>query len=148
MIPPTVPEVRRLVLAMAEPEGRRRFLMGWSAWRRAHQAVAARCRAAKRAARHALRDVGRVPRRGRLGYRLDRLLRLLANFANYGVTYGSLGAAVGLLVYFYLSASIVLAGAEVNAAIYYLPTEKDTQAEEYDLDHGSQNGLDRRIGGI
>jgi hypothetical protein len=48
-----------LVLAMAEPEGRRRFLLGWSAWRRAHQAVAARCRraslAAKRAARHALR---------------------------------------------------------------------------------------------
>src|SRR3712207_1910701 len=54
LIPPTVPEVRRLVLAMAEPEGRRRFLLGWSAWRRAHQAVAARCRAAKRVARHAL----------------------------------------------------------------------------------------------
>ncbi len=54
MIPPTVPEVRRMVLAMAEPEGRRRFLLGWSAWRRAHQAVAARCRAAKHVARHAL----------------------------------------------------------------------------------------------
>jgi hypothetical protein len=39
---------------MAEPERRRRFLLGWSAWRRAHQAVAARCRAAKRAARQAL----------------------------------------------------------------------------------------------
>jgi hypothetical protein len=39
---------------MAEPEERRRFLFGWSAWRRAHQAVAARCRAAKRAARQAL----------------------------------------------------------------------------------------------
>ena len=54
MIPATVPEVRRLVLAMAEPERRRRFLLGWSTWRRAHQAVAARCRAARRAARHAL----------------------------------------------------------------------------------------------
>ncbi len=54
MIPPTVPEARKLVLAMAEPEGRRRFLLGWSAWRRAHQAVAARCRVAKRAARTAL----------------------------------------------------------------------------------------------
>ena len=55
---PTVPEVRRLVLAMAAPEGRRRFLLRWSAWRRAHQAVAARCRkaslAAKRATRQAL----------------------------------------------------------------------------------------------
>jgi membrane protein len=43
----------------------------------------------------------------------------LANFANYGVTYGSLGAAVGLLFYLYLSASVVLLGAEVNAAIYH-----------------------------
>jgi membrane protein len=41
----------------------------------------------------------------------------LANFANYGVTYGSLGAAVGLLFYFYLCASVVLFGAELNAAI-------------------------------
>jgi membrane protein len=43
----------------------------------------------------------------------------LANFADYGVTYGSLGAAVGLLFYLYLSASVVLLGAEVNAAIYH-----------------------------
>ena len=51
-----MPEVRRLVLAMAAPEGRRRFLLGWSAWRRTHQALAARCRAAKRAARNAVRE--------------------------------------------------------------------------------------------
>ena len=36
---------------MAAPKRRRRFLLGWSVWRRAHQAVAARCRAAKWAAR-------------------------------------------------------------------------------------------------
>jgi hypothetical protein len=42
-----------LVLAMAEPKGRRRFLLGWSAWRRAHQAVAARCRKASLAAKRA-----------------------------------------------------------------------------------------------
>jgi membrane protein len=41
----------------------------------------------------------------------------LVNFANYGVTYGSLGAAVGLLFYLYLCASVVLFGAELNAAI-------------------------------
>jgi membrane protein len=40
----------------------------------------------------------------------------LTRFAGFGVTYGSLGAAVGLLVYLDLSASIVLAGAELNAA--------------------------------
>jgi len=43
----------------------------------------------------------------------------LANFANYGLTYGSLGAAVGLLFYLYLCASVVLLGAELNAAIYH-----------------------------
>jgi membrane protein len=41
----------------------------------------------------------------------------LANFANRGLTYGSLGTAVGLLVYLYLSASVLL-GAEINAAVY------------------------------
>jgi membrane protein len=44
----------------------------------------------------------------------------LANFANRGLTYGSLGTAVGLLVYLYLSASVVLLGAEINAAVYRL----------------------------
>jgi membrane protein len=43
----------------------------------------------------------------------------LANFATFGVTYGSLGAAVGLLFYLYLCASVVLLGAELNAAIYH-----------------------------
>ena len=43
----------------------------------------------------------------------------LANFADYGATYGSLGAAVGLLLYLYLCASVVLFGAELNAAIYH-----------------------------
>jgi membrane protein len=47
----------------------------------------------------------------------------LANFADYGVTYGSLGAAVGLLLYFYLCASVVLLGAELNAAIYHPLTD-------------------------
>jgi membrane protein len=47
----------------------------------------------------------------------------LANFANYGVTYGSIGAAVGLLFYLYLCASVVLLGAELNAVIYHPPTD-------------------------
>src|SRR3712207_3296541 len=42
----------------------------------------------------------------------------LANFAGRGLTYGSLGTAIGLLFYLYLSACVVLFGAEVNAAIY------------------------------
>ncbi len=35
------------MLAMREPVGRRTFRLGWSHWRRAHQAVAARCHAAR-----------------------------------------------------------------------------------------------------
>ena len=39
------------------------------------------------------------------------------NFANYSVTYGGFGAVIVLLVYFYISAAILLFGAEVNAVI-------------------------------
>jgi membrane protein len=53
----------------------------------------------------------------------------LANFADYGVTYGSIGAAVGLLLYLYLCASVVLLGAELNAAIYHRP-KADTPDQE------------------
>jgi hypothetical protein len=44
-----VAEVRRLVLALAAPEERRTFHLGWSLWRRTQQAVAARCHSARRA---------------------------------------------------------------------------------------------------
>jgi hypothetical protein len=46
-----VPEVRRLVLAMAGPEEEREFRLGWSVWRRTHQAIAKRCHTASRAVR-------------------------------------------------------------------------------------------------
>jgi membrane protein len=51
----------------------------------------------------------------------------LVTFANYGVTYGSLGAAVGLLFYLYLCASVVLFGAELNAAIYHPVTNANAK---------------------
>lgn len=50
-----MPEVRCIVLAMAEAEEEKRvFRLGWSRWRRAHQAVAARCRKATLVAKRAL----------------------------------------------------------------------------------------------
>ncbi len=49
VIPLTVPEVRRLILAMTGPHEERDFRLGWSLWRRAHQAVARRCHMANRA---------------------------------------------------------------------------------------------------
>jgi membrane protein len=39
------------------------------------------------------------------------------NFANYSVMYGSLGALLMLLLCFYISAAVLLLGAEVNAVI-------------------------------
>jgi membrane protein len=68
----------------------------------------------------------------------------LVNFAKYGVTCGSLGAAVGLLFYLYLSASVVLLGAEVNAAIYHLPQSDSLQAQKPGSGHETR---DTRAGG-
>ena len=39
----------------------------------------------------------------------------LSNFGNYTATYGSLGAAIGLMTWMWMSAVIVLAGAELNS---------------------------------
>jgi hypothetical protein len=52
MIALTVPEVRRLALALAGPAGEWAQHLRWSRWRRQHQATAARCHAARRARRH------------------------------------------------------------------------------------------------
>jgi membrane protein len=41
----------------------------------------------------------------------------LSNFGNYNATYGSLGAAIGLLMWMWMSAVIVLGGAELNSEI-------------------------------
>jgi membrane protein len=41
----------------------------------------------------------------------------LANFADYDATYGSLGAGVGLMMWMWISAIVILLGAELNAEI-------------------------------
>jgi membrane protein len=41
----------------------------------------------------------------------------LSNFGDYGATYGSLGAAIGLMMWMWMSAIIVLYGAELNSEI-------------------------------
>ena len=41
----------------------------------------------------------------------------LQNFGNYNATYGSLGAAIGLMIWMWMSAIIVLCGAELNSEI-------------------------------
>jgi membrane protein len=49
----------------------------------------------------------------------------LSNFANYNATYGSLGAAIGLMMWMWMSAIIVLCGAELNSEIEH-QTARDT----------------------
>jgi membrane protein len=41
----------------------------------------------------------------------------LSNFGNYDATYGSLGAAIGLMMWMWMSAVVVLLGAELNSEI-------------------------------
>jgi membrane protein len=41
----------------------------------------------------------------------------LQNFGNYSATYGSLGAAIGLMTWMWLSAIIILVGAEFNSEV-------------------------------
>jgi membrane protein len=49
----------------------------------------------------------------------------LSNYANYDATYGSLGAAIGLMVWMWMSAIVILLGAELNAEVEH-QTAKDT----------------------
>ena len=49
----------------------------------------------------------------------------LANFANYDATYGSLGAAIGTMMWMWMSAIVILLGAELNSEIEH-QTARDT----------------------
>jgi membrane protein len=40
-----------------------------------------------------------------------------ANFGNYNTTYGSLGAAIGFMTWMWISAAVIIMGAELNAEI-------------------------------
>lgn len=52
----------------------------------------------------------------------------LANFADYNATYGSLGAVIGLMMWMWLSAIVILLGAELNAELEH-QTARDTTAD-------------------
>jgi membrane protein len=54
----------------------------------------------------------------------------LQNFANYNAMYGSIGAIIILLLYFYLTAAVLLLGAEMNAVIEHNSPEGKNQGEK------------------
>ncbi len=52
------------------------------------------------------------------------------NFADYNATYGSIGAIIVLLLYFYISAAVLLLGAELNAVIEHHSVEGKDPGEK------------------
>jgi len=51
-------------------------------------------------------------------------------FADYNAMYGSIGAIIVLLLYFYISAAVLLLGAEMNAVIEHMSTEGKNPGEK------------------
>jgi membrane protein len=80
----------------------------------------------------------------------------VSNFGNYNATYGSLGAVIILMLWFYISGLIILLGGDINAVIEHesamgkslgekVPGEKSEKAHE-EVIHERRNGHDRRRG--
>jgi membrane protein len=53
----------------------------------------------------------------------------LSNFGNYTATYGSLGAAIGLMTWMWMSAIVMLVGAELNSEIERQASERPASLE-------------------
>lgn len=54
----------------------------------------------------------------------------VANFGNYDATYGSVGAVIVLLLYFYISSAVLLLGAEMNAVIEHASVDGKDPGEK------------------
>ena len=58
------------------------------------------------------------------------LLRLyVENFSDYNASYGSLGAVIVMMLWFYLAGHVILIGSEINALIEAGPTKKESARE-------------------
>ena len=68
----------------------------------------------------------------------------LSNFGNYNATYGSLGAAIGLMMWMWMSAIIVLCGAELNSEIEHQTARDTTVGPPKPL--GARGAVDGRHG--
>jgi membrane protein len=59
----------------------------------------------------------------------------ISNFGAYNATYGSLGAAVGMMMWMWISAIVILLGAELNAEIEHQTAHDSTIGAEKPLGH-------------
>ena len=57
----------------------------------------------------------------------------IANFGAYNATYGSLGAAVGMMMWMWISAIVILLGAELNAEIEHQTAQDSTVGSDKPL---------------
>jgi membrane protein len=57
----------------------------------------------------------------------------LANIADYDATYGSLGAAIGLMMWMWVSAIVILLGAELNSEVEHQTARDSTVGAEKPL---------------
>jgi membrane protein len=65
----------------------------------------------------------------------------VSNFSSYSATYGALASVVVLLLYFFISAMILLFGAEINAESYrVIGQESDGRGERRSSDEQSSEG--------
>ena len=71
----------------------------------------------------------------------------VANFGNYNETYGSLGAVIGFMTWLWLSTTIVLVGAELNAEIEHQTAKDTTEGPPQPMGaRGARNGRHARRG--
>ncbi len=61
-----------------------------------------------------------------LACELDWLSWYLEKFADYNATYGSLGAGIGMMMWMWISAIVILLGAELNSEIEHQTAEDST----------------------
>jgi membrane protein len=66
-----------------------------------------------------------------------------ANFASYNETYGSLGAVIGLMIWFWISALVVLIGAEVNAELEHQTAVDTTTGRDRPMERRGATKADR-----
>jgi membrane protein len=57
----------------------------------------------------------------------------LANYADYDATYGSLGAAIGLMIWMWMSTIVVLLGAELNSEVEHQTAADSTEGGDKPL---------------
>jgi membrane protein len=69
-------------------------------------------------------------------------------FANYNAMYGSIGAIIVLLLYFYISAAVLLLGAEMNAVIEHMSSEGKEPGEKVPGENGPSHDEKQHVSGL